>query len=75
VNGLESAEFELTIIENKDKVEITDAVPFSYNIDLSEQHIEFSFYFREKSDVIFNLIAPLGVVILIVSYPSSNDEN
>jgi hypothetical protein len=75
VNGLESAEFELTIIENKDKVEITDAVLFSYNIDLSEQHIEFSFYFREKSDVIFNLIAPLGVVILIVSYPSSNDEN
>ncbi len=75
MNGLESAEFELTIIENKDKVEITDAVLFSYNIDLSEQHIEFSFYFREKSDVIFNLIAPLGVVILIVSYPSSNDEN
>jgi len=30
---------------------------------------------KEKSDVSFNLIAPLGAVTLIVSYPSPNGEN
>jgi hypothetical protein len=41
-------------------------------MDLAEQQIEVIFNLKEKSDVSFNLIAPLGAVTLILIYPSSN---
>jgi hypothetical protein len=68
VEGLDSGEFTLTIIEEDDEfLPLTDGVPFSYTMDPMEDKISFKFVITEKKDVTFNLIAPLNNVLLKVT--------
>lgn len=68
MEGLDSGEFTLTIIDEDDEfLPLEDGVPFSYTMDSKEDKISFKFVLTEKKDVTFNLIAPLNNVLLKVT--------
>jgi hypothetical protein len=47
-------------------------MPFSYTMDSHEDRIDFQVKLKEKSDVSFNLVAPLNTLKLLVANAKDN---
>jgi hypothetical protein len=73
VEGLDNGEFVLSFVEDEDEfIPLEDGLPFSYTMDSAENRIDFKFAIKEKTDVNFNLIAPLNTLKLIVANEEKN---
>lgn len=73
VEGLDNGEFVLSFVEDEDEfIPLEEGLPISYTMDSAEKRIDFKFTLKQKSDVSFNLIAPLNTLKLIVTNEEKN---
>jgi hypothetical protein len=57
----------LSILDQDKFILLEDGSPFSYTMDSHEDRVDFKVKLAEKSDVSFNLVAPLGSLKLLIS--------
>ena len=68
MKGLENTEFTITIVEgNANTIPLVDGQSFSYLMDDHEDELVFSFTIPEINAATFNLVSPIGDLLLIVN--------